>query len=187
VTPRGELLLYADGKSTPAARERDAPRRSPWDLALARANYELDLHYGSHPRPSIKRAPLLVERARFHAYRARFAEAIERTRQSRFRAPDNVASEHMYPYFLWHEGHARLLPPTQAKLSLGYVGLERFALYNALTLTRLHLRRPKLVCLNDNFEHAPPRSAVEIVRHFLRRWFPAPSRFERIDSDAELR
>jgi hypothetical protein len=90
----------------------------------------------------------------------------------------------MYPWFLWHEGLAEIVARREAKSSLGYVGLERFALYNLFALARLKRRRPPLVCLNDNFgARASPR-AVAVVRRFLEAEFPIPSRFERASEPA---
>ena len=179
VTPAGKLRLYVDGSPTPPASRRTDARCSPWDLALAQANHELDLHYGEHARPSIKRAPMFVDQGHFRRYRERFSSVLSATRQSRFRARGNVASEHMYPYYVWHEGQAEWVQRAEVKRSLGYAGLERLALFNGLQLTWLDHKRPKLVCLNDNYGHAPPRRAVSVVKHFLRSWFPEPSRFER--------
>jgi hypothetical protein len=179
LTESGKLALYVDGSATPAAKERTRRDVSPWNLALSASNHLLDQRYGACARPSIKRAPLFVDCAAFERFVQAFPEALEATRASRFRAMGNVASEHMYPYYLWHEGLAERLPASRVRRDVGYWGLENFAPYNALGLAWLGLRRPKLVCLNDNYGARPRASAVRVVAEFLARTFPVPSRFER--------
>jgi hypothetical protein len=179
LTASGKLALHVDGSSTPAARQRTRSDVSPWNLALAASNHLLDQRYGACARPSIKRAPLFVDCAAFARFEHAFADALEATRASRFRAAGNVVSEHMYPYFLWHEGLAERLPAARVRRDVGYLGLENFAPYNALALAWLALKRPKLVCLNDNYGARPRASAVRVVSAFLARTFPVASRFER--------
>ncbi len=179
VTPDGRLRLWSDGRPTPGAARRfakDAPR---WDLALAWSNHELDQRYGQAPRACVKRAPLFVDRASLRRCLDVFAAAIARTRASRFRSPGDVATEHLYPHFLWHEGLAEWVPRDQVRREVGYVGLEGVALWNALLLARLARKSPKLACLNDNFGARPSRRAEDVARRFLARTFPEPSRFER--------
>jgi len=178
VTTQGKLRLYTDGEATPSAQARRARGASPWNLALAEANHQLDQRYGYAPRPSVKKAPLWIERAHFERFRTAFPEALSATRASKFRAAGNVASEHMYPWFLFHEGLAEAVPTGEARRALGYFGLERHAVYNALGLALLRYRRPPFVCLNDNFGARPPARSVAVARRFLQNLFPEPSRYE---------
>lgn len=179
VSPEGKLKLYQERLLTPKARERAKKHASPWNLALAEANHLLDERYGSVPRRSVKKAPLFIDRGLFERFEHVFADALAHNRSSRFRAPFNAAVEHLYPYFLWHEGWATEAARWDVLRNVGYLGLERSSLYNAAGLSLLSIRRPKLACLNDNYGHAPPERAVRIVKRFLERTFPARSRFER--------
>jgi len=175
----GKLRLYQEDTPTPRGRERARSDVSPWNLALAQANHLLNQRYGRVARKSIKRAPLFIDRELFDQFSRTFPEALEHNRQSRFRARGNVAVEHMYPYFLWHEGLASPASPQKVRRDAGYLGLERFAAYNAVGLALLAAKRPKFLCLNDNFGHNPKEAAVRVVRRFLERAYPVPSRFER--------
>ncbi len=180
VATDGKHVLYPGGGLTPHARRRGDERLSPWNRALAEANRLLDERYGPKRRESLNRAPLVIDKTSFAEFEGVFSEALERTRSSRFRETGNVPCEHLYPYFLLHEGHATLLPKREANRRTGYVGLERFAPLSAPGLVWLGIKRPKLYCLNDNFGERPTHAAVRSAIRFLEWHYPLPSSFERV-------
>lgn len=178
VDAQGRTRLYAHGESTPRG-DRRTRESSPWERALAESNHALDAVHGPADRPTLKRAPLWVDTAWFEDCRRTFSAAFERTIASRFRDPGCVAPEHLYPYHLLHTGRAVFAPKEEVRSVTGYVGLERWALWNALQLARIGRRQPRFVTLNDNFGPAPAPRALEVVRRWLDEQFPTPSRYER--------
>ncbi|HEX2676035.1 MAG TPA: hypothetical protein VHM19_05330, partial [Polyangiales bacterium] len=181
-TEDGRLKLYAKLGATPAGRTQHVASDSPWNNALAHGNALLDARYGRMRRAKIQHAPVLFERASYGRCLDVFADAVQRTRHSRFRGEGNVAPEHLYPHWMWHEGLAERVPLTAAYRDTGYASLESSLAITGAQLALLALRRPKLYCLNDSFDaYAEPR-VVRLVRAFLEHMLPEPSRFERARS-----
>lgn len=178
VDERGNVRLYAHGEMTPPG-DRHA-LSSPWDRALAESNRLLDGRFDRRPRPTLKRAPLWIDRESFAAFVKTFPDAIETTRSNRFRLPGSIAPEHLYPYWLWHTRRAFHVPRAFARAQTGYVGLGNVSFLNALSLASISRKEPKFVTLNDNYGDAPRKRAVATVRQWLTQLFPHPSRFERV-------
>lgn len=106
----GRTKLYAKLDATPGGRLAHDATRSPWDNALAYSNALLDAAHWRARRTSIKHAPVLIDRETFGRFVTPFEHAVMTTRKSRFRGPGNIASEHMYPHWLAHQGLAQRVP-----------------------------------------------------------------------------
>lgn len=153
---------------------------SPWNRALARSNQLLDQRYGRKRRPTIGHVPLAVDVEGWRAMRAAWPEAFAQTAASRFRATGNVAPEHLYPHFMVAEGRAVTFSPRARLAQTAYHPLNNVRIHQHFNLARLSWQRPKFLCMNDNFGAHPNPRVVALVRQTLERWFPTPSRFERV-------
>jgi hypothetical protein len=173
----GRVRLWAKWRGTPDARSRSS-HPSPWSAAQAQANWLLDNAYGRQRRGEIKHAPLLVDVSAWEAMVARWPDEFARTSDSRFRSPGNIAPEHLFPYYMLHEGRGVLVPRARVYRDSSYHGLQNWLVPEALALIRLRLLRPKFYSLNDNFGERPNPRVVACVRRWLERAYPAKSRFE---------
>lgn len=180
VDARGRLRLHVHGERTPST---DPGHRSPWERALYEANVALDARYGACERPSLKRAPLFVDRDAFATCVDTFRQEIGRTRANRFRSPGSVPLEHLYPWAMYHQGRGVLADPGRRVFTrsrrFGYAGLVNVAWWNAASIAFARARGASMLTLNDDFGASPRTRAVNHVRRFLDRTFPRPSRFER--------
>jgi hypothetical protein len=181
----GRTRVYAAIRGTPGAGRQEASDATPWNLALACSNALLDARYGRKRRRSVKFAPLAVDRDRWIEMVGNWPEAFERTSASRFRAPGNVAPEHLYPHFLLEEGRGSLVPRRIVARHAWYHPLNNFAPLQRPGLARLRWFAPRFVCLNDNFGARPNPSIVASIEQSLQRWFPQPSGFERSEHDTD--
>jgi Stealth protein CR2, conserved region 2/Stealth protein CR4, conserved region 4/Stealth protein CR3, conserved region 3 len=178
----GALLLYAKPIATPRAQVAHDATQSPWNNALAYCNALLDARYGAARRGRIQHAPVVFDRESFSQFSREFARELDATRHSRFRGEKNVAVEYLYPYWMLHEGRARRVPLSTAYRHAGYASLENVSAWTWAQLAALSVLRPKLLCLNDSFGGRPNPRAEGVVRAFLERLYPVPSRFERRDA-----
>jgi hypothetical protein len=170
--------VFLERRHVMAPDRRDDARLSPWNRALAFSNQLLDTRYGIRRRRTVGHAPLAVDIESWQRMIDTWAEAFDRTAASRFRATGNVAPEHLYPHFLIEEGAGVEVPASDARRDVAYHPLNNVTLYQRVSLARLAGRRPKFVCMNDNYGESPNPRAVSVVRRFLERQFPDPSRFE---------
>jgi stealth protein CR2/Stealth-like protein len=178
---RGRTRVYEALRATPRGTARKGDT-SPWNLALARSNALLDERFGRRRRGQVKFAPLSVDRDRWIDMIEAWPDAFASTSASRFRAPGNVAPEHLFPYFALAAGHGVRVPwPTVVRHAC-YQPLNNVALLQSLGMARLRWLAPKFACLNDGFGARPRGAAVAVVRRALERWFPAPSPFEVADA-----
>ena len=109
----------------------------------------------------------------------RFSATIDTTRKSRFRSPENVAPEYLYPHHLVEEGLALTINPAIARTMSGYVPLENVWPVTLWALAGIHRRKPKWLTMNDNLGERPSRVCTWLARRFLQSLFPRPSSFER--------
>jgi len=179
VAEDGRLKVWVKLQATDSASGRHDDRKSPWEGALATSNHLLDQRYGHCRRGSIKHTPVCFDRELFAEFVSQWPEEIRRTSASRFRDRSNVAPEHMFPYWLLHEGQGVRVPLWQAYRDVSYLGCENFTPIDFFGLWNLRLRRPKWYSLNDNFGDRPNPRAVRMIQRFLDRTYPEPSRFER--------
>ena len=102
---------------------------------------------------------------------------FERT-ATRFRATGNVAPEHLYAHFLLEERAGVEVDTATSLRHAAYHPLNNVPVYQRLNLARLRVQRPRFCCMNDNYGANPNPRSVRVVRAFLNRMFPKPSRFE---------
>jgi Stealth protein CR2, conserved region 2/Stealth protein CR3, conserved region 3 len=174
----GRTRIYEAWRGTPGADRQNAAGASPWNLALARSNALLDARFGHRRRGQAKFAPLAIDRSRWIDMIGAWPDAFEQTSASRFRAPGNVAPEHLYPHLLLALGTGVRVPRTAMLRHAWYQPINNVKLLQQAGFARLRWFAPKLACLNDNFGPRPKRAAVQAVRDALQAWFPRPSRFE---------
>jgi Stealth protein CR2, conserved region 2/Stealth protein CR3, conserved region 3/Stealth protein CR4, conserved region 4 len=175
----GRILVYRALKRTPAADARLDARTSPWNHALRQSNARLDERYGAAARHEIRHAPQPIDRASWQAMIDLWPDAFDQTSASPFRAPENIAPEYLYPYFLLGEGLAEAVPFGATYRRTAYHPFNNVALFQWMDLWRVRAERPCFCGLNDNFGARPSSRAVALVRRALESWFPEPSRFER--------
>jgi hypothetical protein len=175
----GKLLLRPKWERSNPASEVHRADASPWQLALAQSNALLDERYGPQPRWLLKHAPTLIDRDLRYEMDRLWPDVLRRTSASRFRAKGNVFSEHLYCYFLLHEGRARLTSFARSYADAHYQGVDNIIPQQVLQFAFLRLQRPRFVCLNDNFDANPSRTVVRLTRGYLSDTYPTPSRFER--------
>jgi len=174
----GRPRVYLKGRASPAPAGRTTMRLSPWNRALAHANYLLDARYGQKRRAFVHHAPLPIDIGSWRAMIAQWPDDFAHTSASRFRATGNVAPEYLYPHFLLAEGRGTLVPRATVIRTVAYHPLNNMLLLQRAGFFRLYWQRPKFFCLNDNFDHTPHPRAVALARHTLDAWFAVPSPFE---------
>jgi hypothetical protein len=178
VTQDGRLRLFPRPGHTRAPKDRDRTDISPWNAALARANFLLDTAFAPTRRRPVNHVPLLIEKAWWREMTERWSADFAQTRASRFRKAGNVPPEYLYPYFLLHTGRAVAEPLSRTRREAGYAPLENTPLVTALALLKARLRPPKILTLNDGFGPRPRPAVVRAARRFLEERFPVRSRFE---------
>ena len=105
---------------------------------------------------------------------ARYREDVERTAGSRFRRPDDIAmATTLHQYYALLNGYG-----VRGEYRTRYVDIGKDDA--AEKLAGVAGDESDFLCLND-FDTAPERqeAAARMVRDFLERRFPFPSRFER--------
>jgi hypothetical protein len=179
MAPDGRLKLYTKWAGTDDGSGYRDERKSPWEAGLAYANHLLDERYGHRSRGSIKHTPVFFDIETFAEFVKAWPEIIEATSASRFRAMGNVPPEHMYPYYLLHEGRAIEMPKWISYRDISYLGIENWLFMSVFGLANLLVRRPKWYSLNDNFGDRPNPRVVALIRRYLESTYPEPSRFEK--------
>ena len=174
----GRLRVYEAIRGTAGSDRQDALDVSPWNLALAHSNALLDARFGAKRRGQVKFAPLAVDRDRWVEMIDTWPDAFARTSASRFRAPRNVAPEHLYPHYLLECGTGVRVARSTMMRHAWYQPLNNVTPLQRAGFARLQWLSPKFACLNDNFGQRPNPRAVSVVQRALDRWFPSPSRFE---------
>jgi len=172
------IPIYEKLERTHGGHLREQPGLSPWNAALAWSNHLLDERYRRRRRGMVHDSPLMIERATWERMISTWSEDFRRTTGSRFRAPRNVAPEHLYPHFLIHEGVAEPVALTRAYRWAAYHSVDNVLPLQHLSLSFLRALRPKFCCFNDNFDDAPNPRVVALVRRKLAQWFPTPSPWE---------
>jgi hypothetical protein len=173
-------VFLSNARRSPDSRHDS--RLSPWNRAVAYSNQLLNERYGVKPRRTVSHTtPLAVDIESWTAMIACWPEAFARTSASRFRATENVAPEHLYPHFLLEERRGMAVPRFAASRDTAYHPLNNFVPFQHACVARLRWRRPKFVCMNDNFGARPNPRVVALITRALDTWFPEPSRFEHIE------
>lgn len=175
----GRALVYEKLGHTPAARRRDDPSLSPWNLALACSNALLDEKFGARSRRYVSHVPTAVELESWHEMLASWPEVFARTSASRFRAAGNVPPAYLYSHFLLDTGRAVRVPFATVYRQAAYHPVRNVPFIERIGLARIRRQQPKFFCLNDGFGARPNPRVVGTVTRFLDDWFPEPSRFEK--------
>ncbi|SHI59523.1 Stealth protein CR2, conserved region 2 [Shimia gijangensis] len=160
----------------------DPVKSSPWNLSLATANQALSQRFGSEPRNHIIHGPQIMDTESCEAMCRNYAELIDKTRHSRFRAGDNVPPEWLSRHLAVEIGAAVKADWSLSRKIQGYVSLENFAPWTWWQLKWVNRRKPLSITLNDSFESTPNPRVEAMVRTQLEQWFPEPSPFEIEDS-----
>jgi len=174
--PDGRLRLYPRSGFTSDPADEVRITLSPWNRALAHSNALLDAKFGGRRRRKVNHIPLMINKGWWNEMCQQWPDDFARTRASRFRAYNNVVSEHLYPYFLLNTRRAAMEPLLATWRVSAYVPLENTPLVSAACLARANGR--KFVTLNDGFGAAPREAVVKMAKKFLERAFPIKSRFE---------
>ena len=151
---------------------------SPWSAALANNAALLDEIDPADRHPGYLHAPKLFDIDDCAELLQRWPPAFRQTRQSRFRAHDNVAFDALLPQYLIARGRAVAVGKAATKQRVAYLGLENVELWNRFWLWRLRTSGIKFLTLNDNFGPKPNRRAVRNARRKLEALFPTPSAYE---------
>lgn len=176
-------IVHMGFGGTPSAQRSDDARLSPWNLGLAWSNHLLDERYGPTPRRMVRHAPIIIDVKHWQQMETVWPTELERTSAARFRGPHTVAVNHHYPHYLLHEGLAVEIGGVESWHKSPYNCLGNLPLLERLKLAVLDCHRPQFFCMNDNFGPAPDLRVVSMIRRWLQRRFPWPSRFERADPD----
>lgn len=177
--PDGRIRVFLQRGWTPVVGQVEYERAGPWNMALAHANALLDARYGEQRRHYANHVPFLIDKAFLAKMLEIWPEEVARTRSSRFRAPENLALPHVYPYTLLSEGLGSPVSPRESRRLTGYVGLENFPLYTAAHFLRAERCRPKFCTINDNFGARPNPRVERLAARKLEAWLPQPSPYER--------
>ncbi|MDF1856031.1 stealth conserved region 3 domain-containing protein [Pseudooceanicola sp.] len=157
---------------------------SAWNHALARAAAALDRSYGARERFHVIHGPKLIDKVNFAAMTDRFAAEIVTTRQSRFRSPQDVPPEFLYPQVAVAEGWARAATAAEARQMEGYIGVDNLLPWTWAKLQWNARANPITTTLNDNFGERPNPRVVAMMRRWLERQHPNPSPYERVSRAA---
>ncbi len=175
----GNIIFYPQKHFTTAAEQRNNTHLSPWNLALAECNSMLNNAFTAEKRRDVSHVPLLVDRDAWGEMEQRWPEAFHRTRACRFRAKHNIAAEYLYPYYMIYTHRGVLTSRENTRRDMHYHPIENYLLWAWYGIWRINQKRPKFLALNDNFEDKPHPGVVKIMRNFLEKRYPTPSRFER--------
>ena len=178
VDDKGKIKFYPQKTTTANADQRNNDDLSPWNLALAECNYMLNEAFTSENRLDVNHIPLLIDRDAWGEMEERWPEAFHRTRQCKFRSPHNVAAEYLYPHYMINTDRGILTSREDTKRSMFYHPMENYMLWAWYGIWQINRKRPKFLALNDNFEHKPHSGVVKLMREFLEKRYPTPSRFE---------
>jgi hypothetical protein len=106
-------------------------------------------------------------------------DAMEITRNSRFRDTGNLTPEFLYTHYLALTGRASVVPWWATLREASYMPLENSLLLARALIGLARWQRPNFLTLNDNFGDRPNPRVVQVVRAFLDGYWPVPSSFER--------
>jgi hypothetical protein len=176
--PDGRINVFLQHGWTPSLGKVDLESAGPWNMALAHTNALLDARYGAERRHYANHVPFLMDTDFIREMLEFWPEDVARTRDSRFRAPGNIAPPHLYPYSLLGEGLGVAVEPSESKHLTGYVGLENIYLYTAFNFLRAAWNPPRFCTLNDNFDANPNPAVERLAARKLGAWLPDPSPYE---------
>ena len=133
------------------------------------------------PDHRIEHAPVLIHRPQWEAMLQRHATEIARLRSHRFRpeGSDMLLWRAYREQLLSLPKDERVLVPAHQVTRLHRLHrIDNDFILQKRELDRVYRQRPKFFCLNDDQGAEPDRQVMELVRGFLNRYYPEPSRFE---------
>ncbi|MDJ0824372.1 MAG: stealth conserved region 3 domain-containing protein [Rhodobacter sp.] len=176
--PDGRPYVHLKPKKVVPRDRLDPATARPWNLALANADAALSQSFGPGPRDHLIHGPQILDREVCARMVADYPDLIAATRTSRFRAGDNVPPEFLARHLALETGAAVRAPWHLSRRVQGYMSIENLAPWTWAQLTRLRLRRPQTVTLNDSFGAKPNPRVEAMVKRQLEAWFPKPSPYE---------
>ncbi|MFD7296202.1 stealth family protein [Streptomyces sp. NPDC059897] len=133
----------------------------------------IERSFGTRIAQKMKHTPHPLRRSVLADIELVYGHEHRHTQYSRFRSPQDVPiASSLHHYYGFHTGRA-----TTGSLRYQYIDLA--AELAGRRLDGLLARRNfDSFCLNDTVGHADPEAQELMVRSFLERYFPVPSRFE---------
>lgn len=151
---------------------------SPWNCAQININRTLDEHYGVSKRRLVSHTPLMINRAAWQAMQDIWPTEFQLTKQSRFRASNNLAPEVLYPHYMVYTGQGRLASLRETYRHSFYYGIENSMLLARLMTWLMDHYKTDFIALNDNMEHDPKPAVVSCFRKCLSQMYPVLSHCE---------
>jgi len=107
--------------------------------------------------------------------------AMERTRQHKFRHPDNLVTYKLYRSYMLgqHRDISSPIPIWKFMRICVFLRLTNSVGKTRKGLDRINRRNPKFFCLNDDQSDTPNPEVERMVKNFLATRFPTPSAYEK--------
>ncbi|MEV5885764.1 stealth family protein [Streptomyces sp. NPDC052020] len=149
------------------------PGDLPVNAAGKNSRTLIERSFGTRVAQKMKHTPHPLRRSVLSDIELVYAEEHHRTQHARFRSPEDVPiASSLHHYYGFHTGRA-----TVGTLRYVYIDLAADLAQRRLD-TLLARRNFDTFCLNDTVVHPDPAAQERMVRSFLERYFPVPSRFE---------
>jgi hypothetical protein len=179
LTSRGGQYVHFEPVELPS----EAAGEPLWRRSQVHTQGVLDATVGyNRPRLAPAHVPRLRDREVLTLLEQRLASEFSLTSSLRVRSPNNLYLDTLYSHFLLEE-------PTMSGIHAGrtlhapsneyaFIALEDDLRPMLRRFLGVVLLRPKFLCINDHLRRADSPS-VQLLRLFLRYYFPRPSTFER--------
>ncbi|MEU3661501.1 stealth family protein [Streptomyces sp. NPDC032940] len=149
------------------------PDDLPVNAAGKNSRALIERSFGTRVAQKMKHTPHPLRRDVLDDIELVYADEHRRTQHARFRSPHDVPiTSSLHHYYAFHTGRA-----TTGSLRYVYIDLAGELAQRRLD-TLLARRNFDTFCLNDTVVHPDPEAQEHMVRSFLERYFPVPSRFE---------
>ncbi|MFI5883261.1 stealth family protein [Streptomyces sp. NPDC051554] len=152
-----------------------SPVDRPVDAAGKNNRRLLQEHFGTAIVQKLRHAPYALRRSVLEEIEREFAEEHRQTSHSRFRSADDISiPSSLYHYYAYFTGRA--VPST---ITFAYLDLAKPEIQRRLGIL-LARRDRQAFCINDTLSdgHDVDRQ-TEMLKTFLRAYYPVPSPFER--------
>jgi hypothetical protein len=126
----------------------------------------------------LEHTPYPIHRELWGKMLEHYARDVEATRRNRFRCSEDVRMDRLWRYFLLSQHRARCSVVSGWEVVRGAAFLK---LHNDAPRLERQLANvgKRFLCLNDDQGPSPAPSAQAVVREFLERSYPWPSRWEK--------
>jgi hypothetical protein len=152
----------------------------PVDAAGKNNRRLLQEHFGTAIVQKLRHAPYALRRSVLEEIEREFAEEHRRTSHSRFRSADDISiPSSLYHYYAYFTGRA-----VPSNITFAYLDLAKPEIQRRLGIL-LARRDRQAFCINDTLSdgHDVDRQ-TEMLKTFLRAYYPVPSPFERKEGAA---